>query len=373
MNTTSASTVALPPRHRTRVRRIIGALALALALALSNTSAYALPLSNGDRLKLTIPEGAEFNGRYEIDTDGQIQMPHLGAVPVAGLEPDQAAARIAEALVRKGLFRPEFAKVSLQVLAWAPIEVSVGGAVYLPGRQLINSQQRIESDRSIENDLPGDASPERYLTNAIALSGGVEPDADVAHVRVLRGGLEKTYDLSGLISGEPVAEIPLVAGDRVYVPRTKTFDVSLVRPSRITPGTVKVYLSNLTVPAKNNSAAAIENNRQDAVGFPYGSRFSQAVVAANCVGGTQATNSDRVAVLVHTDRVSGKTRALQRPIEAILRDSSDENNPLLLPGDGVACYDSTVTNVRDIFSTIGDILFPFNLLFGPNRIFGLSR
>lgn len=347
------------------------AVALALTLTLSQ-AVYAIPLSNGDRIKVVIPEGAEFSGRYEIDTEGQLDFAYLGMIPVAGLEPDQAAARIAQALVRQGLFQPDFVKVSVQVLAWAPIEVTVAGAVYQPGRVLINAQQHIESDRSVENDLPGDASPERYLTNAIGSSGGVEPDADVAHVRVIHAGIEQTYDLSGLFTGESVQEVALVAGDQVIVPSTKKFDVSLVRPSRITPGTIKIFLSNLTVPAKNNSSAAVENNR-DVAGFPYGSRFSQAVIAANCVGGTQTTNAERAAVLVHTDRHSGQTKTWQRPVEAIIRNSDDENNPFLMPGDGVACYDSTVTNVRDIFGFLGDIFYPFSLLLNAGRLFGGLR
>lgn len=347
-------------------------VALALALALAAPPAGALPLSIGDRVKITIPEGTEFAGRYEIDTDGRIEFPHLGAVPLAGLEPDEAASRIARSLIEKGFFRPEFVKVSVQVLAWAPVEVNVQGAVFLPGRLLINSQQRIESDRSVENDVPGDASPERFLTNAVALSGGIEPDADVSDIRVIRGGVEKSYDLSGHFTGKPIEEVPLIAGDQVIVPRRKTFNVALVRPSRITPGTVKVYLSNLTTPAKSNSQAAIENGRE-AAGLPYGSRFSQAVVAANCAGGTQSTNAARVALMVHTDRESGQTRSWERPVEELLRHSRDDTNPFLMPGDGVACYDSTVTNVRDFFGTIADIMFPFNLLFGSNNLFGVRR
>jgi L-2-hydroxyglutarate oxidase LhgO len=37
-------------------------------------------------------------------------------------------------------------------------------------------------------------------------------------------------------------------------------------------------------------------------------------------------------------------------------------NPYLMPNDAVACYDSTITNYRDIAKTLAEIIVPFKLL-----------
>jgi hypothetical protein len=37
-------------------------------------------------------------------------------------------------------------------------------------------------------------------------------------------------------------------------------------------------------------------------------------------------------------------------------------NPYLMPNDAVACYDSDITNYRDIAKTLVDLILPFKLL-----------
>jgi len=85
-------------------------------------------------------------------------------------------------------------------------------------------------------------------------------------------------------------------------------------------------------------------------------RSTQALVSANCVGGTQSTNADRWAVLISANPISGESEVIERRIEALVRRSDrDGFNPVVLPGDGIACYDSMFANVRDVLRTIGDL------------------
>lgn len=322
----------------------------------------ALPLSPGDRVQVIIPEGTEFAGSYVVNNDGALEFPYLGPVPVAGLEPEKAVQKISTALVSGNYFQKNFLKVNLQVLAWAPIQVKVQGAVFEPGRVLINPRPQTGESKE-DNVLPGDANHERYLAAALQAAGGVRPDADIKHVRLLRGSVEKTIDLSGMVTGEPIDDMPLIAQDQIIIPSTGSLQPYLARPSAITPPGIKVFVSNLTVPASSNASSAVAGNTVG-ISLSYGSRFSQAVLASNCAGGTQAINANRYATLVRTDRLTGVTKNLDRPIEDILRNSTDESNPLLFSGDGVACYDSTATNVRDVFRTIAEIINPFGLLYG---------
>jgi len=328
----------------------------------------ALPLSPGDRVLVTIPEGEGFSGGYIVNSKGDLELSYVGGIVVAGLEPEQAEQQIRTALIQGGIFQPGFIKVSMQVLAWAPIQVAVAGAVYAPGRTLINSPSPTAERKEIIG-LPGDANPERYLSAALRGVGGITPYADIQHVKLLRGQVEQTLDLTGLFTGDRFADVPLVAGDQIIVPKLAQFQAYLVRPSVITIPGMKVFVSNLTVPATSNASSGV-NGLQGGISMSYGARLTQAEMAGNCAGGTAVTNSSRFALLLRTDRLTGQTTVLERPIEDLLRKpNTDLDNPLLLPDDAVACYDSVVTNVRDVFRSLGELINPLNFLFGPNSFF----
>ena len=326
----------------------------------------AIPLSPGDRIRLLIPEGELFNGVYEVNTDGTISIPYLAPVPVVGLELTNIQELIKTQLISKKYFQPEFLQISVTPLALAPIAVNVSGETFQTGRVLINNRSAEVRAQQL-TQTSGDYAPDRFLTSALRGAGGVTPNADITKISIIRQNKHLTVDLSGIFTGEPVEDIPLIAGDTIIVPKRDTIDPRIVRPSQITPPGITVFLSNLTVPASSNSSSAIG---KDSSSFPYGSRFSQAVFATNCVGGTAPTNASRRAVLVRTDRPSGETVAIDRSVEDLIRNSKDQiANPFLMPQDSIACYDSTVTEVRGVLEFVGDILNPIKLI---RDIFGGS-
>ena len=337
---------------------LIGAIAL-----IQPATTFALPLSPGDRLEVSIPNEKYFARTYQVNQNGDIEVPFLGALSVVGLEPIEVENKLSQLLISHNYFPADNLQLSVQILEWAPIQVSVKGELFQPGRVLINEGEEIQPNAISPESLQitGDYPTRRYLTTAIRAAGGVLPTANVKQVHLIRQEQEIIVDLSGIFTGEPVKDIPLIAGDQIIVPATD-FQAQLVRPSQITPPGMKVFVSNLTVPATSNASASI-TNREEGIVFPYGSRFSQAVIATNCAGGTQATNAHRHAVLVRANRLTGAITYLERPVEDLLRDSHNETeNPLLMPKDGVACYDSRITNTRDIFKTISEIFTPLLLL-----------
>jgi len=313
-------------------------------------------LSPGDRLQLRIENGDEFSGFYEVDVDGSINLPYMPPIQVAGIAPFEAQGRITEALVNAGYFRRNLVAATLLVQQWATIQVSVSGAVFSPG--LVSANVRKPEDKALKSDqVSGDYPSERFVSAALRSAGGVRPDADVRRVVLVRQGRSVNLDLSGLIAGLPTDRHALVAGDQLIIPSTGRFDEGLVRPSAITPPGIRVFLSNLTVPATDNSKSAVNNFSS---GLPYGTRLLSGLISANCVGGTAATNSDRFGVLVTRNPITGETEVIQRSIEDMLREPEREAlNPHLMPNDGIACYDSGVTNLRDIGKAIADILSPF--------------
>ena len=352
--------LALPQKFSCSVYLKLGIVMMAM---LNASPSSALPLSPGDRLEVSIPEEAYFSRVYEVNEEGNLEVPYLGTMSVAGLEPASVEDKLAYALVNKGFFPPNTLQMTIQVIEWSPITVNVAGEVFQPGTIQINlpfypEESAVSPDA---NQVTGEFPYRRYLADAIEAAGGVLPTAKVKEIRLIRDGKEQIFDLSGALTGEPINNVPLIAGDRIIVPAAERFQAELVRPSAITRAGIKVFVSNLTVPASSNSSSGI-GNKEEGQTFPYGARFSQAVIATNCVGGTKSINANRKAILVRADRLTGETTYLERGVEDLIRNSHDnDDNPLLMPRDGVACYDSRVTNVRDIFETIGDIINPFNL------------
>lgn len=330
-----------------------------ILLGIFNASpTLALPLSPGDRLEVSIPQEAYFSRVYEVNEEGNLEIPYLGTIPVQGLEPASIEDKLAYALVDQGFFPPNTLQMTVQVIEWSPITVNVGGELFLPGAVQINlpfypEETSVSPDN---NQITGEFPYRRYLTDALKAAGGVTPTANVEEIRLIRNGQEQVLDLSGALTGEPLDNIPLIAGDRIIVPTAENFQAKLVRPSAITRPGINLFVSNLTNPSPGNVAKALD--------FPYGTRLHQAVISSSCAGGTKIINAKRKAMLVRVDRLTGTTTYWEKGVEDLLRNSeSDDDNPLLMPNDGLACYDSTVTTTRDIFRTLGDILNPLRILF----------
>jgi polysaccharide biosynthesis/export protein len=330
-----------------------------IALLALATPSWGLPLSPGDRIKVSIREGEEFSGTYEVNLDGNLEIPYLPPLAVVGLEPEQVQRNLTQTLISGGFFQPSFLQASVNIVQWAPVEIFVSGATFLPGRVLINEPSETEKSQPSVT-LTGQYAPNRYLVNAIRSAGGVKPTADIKLIQLVRGGQTQTIDLSGVFTGESFEDLPLIAGDRIIVPDTGHFNNELMRPSQITPAGVKVFLSNLSLPATGNAGASIG---KDGSSFAYGARFSQAVVAANCAGGTKTSNAGRRAMLVTTEPLTGKTTYIERRVEDVLRKSvNDTDNPFMMANDAVVCYDSNTVQARDVVDTVLKFLSPFSLI-----------
>jgi polysaccharide export outer membrane protein len=323
-----------------------------------------LPLSPGDRLKITIAgDGGElFNGDYEVNIYGNLELPYLEPLPVKGLDPTEVRNKLREILLAKQFFKPELLQVSVQVLSFGPIRVNISGEVFEPGRIVIN-----DTDPSTSQSVPqidtvvGDNPLDRYLTTALKTGGGITPNADLRQIEIIRYGKKyKTVDVSGILKGEPIEDIPLVDEDQIIVPKTEEFQAELVRPSPITPDDIPLYVSNLSQPAGGRAlegASRISETR-----FVYGSRLSQILISAQCLGGN-AIDRDRFALLVRADPISQEITTINKSVEEIVIDSpiQEDLNPFLMPNDGIACYDSATANARNFFGLISDFLTPFSI------------
>lgn len=323
-----------------------------------------LPLSPGDQLRIMIPGvgGEMFSGDYEVNLNGELEIPLLLPLPVAGLVPQQVQSLLAAELLQRQYFRPDLLQVSVQVLEYAPIQITVAGATFKPGRILLSqATEGVVQQDGQTAQVPGDYPLERYLTSALLSAGGVKPTADLSKIQVVRNGQAIAVDLTGIFAGEPIEDVPLIAGDQVLVPDIGYFQANLVRPSQITPAEVPLYISNLTRPGGASLEGADSINTTT---FEYGTRLGQILVASECVGGTRTTNANRRAVLIQTNSSTGEATASEYAVERVVRQSNTEENinPFLMPYDAIACYDSDVIGIEGILGILGSFFAPINFV-----------
>lgn len=316
-------------------------------------------LSIGDRISINVLNGDEFSGNVEINADGFIYLPYLPPLKAQGISIASLKADIKQLLIDEQLMINNAIRLSIVPLKWAPIQVSVSGAVFEPGLHKINHK----SDTEITDDNgghSGDQAAGRSVYMALRASGGISPNANISKVTITRGQRVIEIDLSGVINGNPVPHLTLIAEDHIHVPHNTHFDDSLARPSKITVPGIRVIISNLTQPATSNSQSAVDT---EATRFPYGSRLLTGVIGGNCVGGAQSTSAGRHVLLITKNPLTQEIDVIERSIDNLIAQSwQPDMNPILLPGNGIACYDSGITNLREIARTIREIIVPVTLL-----------
>ncbi|QBF84227.1 polysaccharide export protein [Shewanella maritima] len=325
----------------------------------NSQTSQTLTLSAGDKIDIKILNGEDFSQAVEVDADGFIYLPYLPAIKAKDLSIAELNQAIKQTLINEDMMRAHAIRISILPISWAPINIISSGALFEPGQHMINKKLPVENIDDGSN-YSGDLASNRSIAAALKSSGGVRPDADLSRVTVTRDDKVFLLDLSGILSGEQTQEFMLVSGDRIHVPSTYRFDDKLVRPSQITPPGIRVFISNLTQPASSNSQSAVD---REATRFPYGTRLLNGAIAANCVGGAQSTNASRYVILVTKNPLSDELDVVERSIDDLIRNAWQPNfNPVLLPGDGLACYDSRITNGREIFRSITDVVIPSSLL-----------
>ena len=318
-----------------------------------------LTISAGDRVVVDIADGDHFSGVYEINLDGMLNLPFVSPLFVIGKTVQQVEIELRTHLINQSILKPDHAVVSCRIQQWSAVRVLVSGAVFSPGAVVINNRS-VELKNYLQTQKNGDAPFERYLTTAIRSAGGVRPDADLSQIQLIRNGQVNHLNISGIIEGSQFDDVALVAGDQIVIPSLGRTQHELMRPSRITPPGFNIFISNLSKPADSNGQSAVGKHARS---IPFGTRLLKGLISANCVGGTISTNASRVAILVSTDLLTGQTRVIQRSIEDLVRNHNrDDFNPYLMPNDGIACYDSNMTNFRDVARSFSDLFNPLSIL-----------
>ncbi|MGO4916713.1 polysaccharide biosynthesis/export family protein [Pseudogemmobacter sp. W21_MBD1_M6] len=306
-------------------------------------------LSRNDLLDVRIGDDETFTGSYVISRDGMLKLPFLAPLQAQGRSTGDVEAAIERALVADGFYEV-LPRISVRVEDFASVKVSVTGAVFEARPVQIGGVPGDSVDARRQAAL-GSSTEGRNLTLALQAAGGVRPDADLSAVEVRRGGRVYKLDLRGVLEGRDDGDVMLLTGDEVTVPSRQCFQDDLMKPSPVSPPGVSLFLSNLTQPAAGNAGAAVGRDVRE---IPYGTRYLQAVIDTNCVGGSRSTSAGRSAVLFSRNPLTKVSVVVERDIENLLRRADrDDYDPYLLPGDAVVCYDSTVTNIAEIGRVLG--------------------
>jgi polysaccharide export outer membrane protein len=152
-------------------------------------------LRAGDLLRVVVFREKELSGDYLIDARGFVQIPGIGVLQVAGLEPQQAQELIVEALRTRG--------IAQEVAVQAQVRVSVLGEVRQP---------------ALYPTEPGTS-----LLQLLTIAGGPTERANLRKTRVVRDGRVFVVDLESGLSGGAAGRVVLYSGDYVVVPRRSGF------------------------------------------------------------------------------------------------------------------------------------------------------
>lgn len=166
-------------------------------------------LGPGDRVRIDIFNVPEYSGEFLILSDGSLNLPLGGSVPVQGLTLQQAQEQIAARMAR--FLRRPIITVSLTQIR--PIRIAIAGEISRPGTYTFSLSN------TTETTLP-------TVTRVIEEAGGIGQSADLRQVQIRRPQLDNSgpdqilsVDLWQLLrTGDIRQDIALRDGDSIFIP-----------------------------------------------------------------------------------------------------------------------------------------------------------
>ena len=176
--------------------RAVCLLSFAFATGIAAADA---PLRPGDQLEMKLggvpsTEISAVSGVYTIDSEGSVNLPHVGRVKIAGLTPGAAESAIENAYKSREIYTNPDVVITMQAQSRF---VNVGGEVKAP--------QRVPF------------TPDLTILSAISAAGGFSTFAEGRKVRLLRDNQVMIIDVVK-IRANPSLDVQLKPGDRIETP-----------------------------------------------------------------------------------------------------------------------------------------------------------
>ncbi|MGK7935263.1 MAG: SLBB domain-containing protein [Xenococcaceae cyanobacterium] len=238
-----------------------------------------------------------------------------------------------------------------------PIKVAIVGEVYRPGTYTVNTQAG-PTDQG-QNQGKVLALPPR-LSDALALSGGIKPLANVKEIEIIRetwDGKEKNISVdlwSMLQSGDETQDLILQEGDSIIITQADTIaseESEALASANFSPGAIRI-----------NVVGEVQN--PGTIEVPPNTPLNQGILAA---GGFNNQRANKGSVELVRLNLNGTVSKRNIQVD-FANDIDEENNPVLRQDDVIVVKRSGVASVGD---ALGALATPF---LGPLRVlnfFGL--
>lgn len=250
-----------------------------------------IPLKSGDRIRLTVVGFPDMTGEQIILSDGTIQLPMAGSIPIAGLTPGPASTAITNSL-QPYIRRPQ---VSIVVVALSPLRINVIGEVLQPGPRTLEPTKNQTSNFGLPTITP------ITLSDAVNIAGGITPNADLRNVIIRRTMVQSLRPGAALVAMRSDVKVDLwqvlQSGDLDADPRLNYGDEILIPTALISTPEQQALLKSTFAPTRLRIQVAGEVQRAGQVEVSANSGVSQAIAAA---GGPTRDAKNRDIVLYRT-------------------------------------------------------------------------
>lgn len=255
-------------------------------------------VGSGDRLFLSVPQRQDLNRELIIDEKGEVSLPLVGNVSVAGLTKGEIETRLLQALRE---YYPSIRSVEVAVTLATSNIIFISGDVKLPGKYSYTESMSV--------------------WEAIREAGGPTPTAALSTVRVIqdraRGGQSLVVDVQAALDGGSVENLPLLKpGDTVLVPARQD----------VYTGTAGVNVFGSVV-------------RPGA--YPLPGRGD--LMGALMVAGGPAPGAKISKIRVVRPEADGRASVIKVNLEDFIYKGEMEDNPPLRPGDTVHIAQKTLS------------------------------
>lgn len=175
-----------------------------LAQNASGAAHFQAPVLNigpGDLLQINMFENPELSGSFRVDSTGNIVLPLIGKMHVAGETAEEVGDQVAKRYIQAGILKPGNSYATVSILEYATQGITINGEVKSPGIY--------------------PALGVRFLNDVIAAAGGETPVAAskviITHRDDPAHPVSIYYNPSAL--SPTVPQVQILPGDTIMVPR----------------------------------------------------------------------------------------------------------------------------------------------------------
>ena len=275
-------------------------------------------LGTGDRVNIAIFGAPEYSGEALVSSDGSLNLPTAGSVPVRGMTLQEASEAIATHYA-PFIHRPY---VTVTLVALRPVRVGIAGEVNRPGSYTLSEES---------SEFP-------TLTDAIKTAGGITSSANLQQIQVRRQqpNSEQIIDinlLEMLQTGDQSKDIILHGGDTVFIPTATALapeEALQLGTASFAPDTVTVYVVG-------------EVKSPGTINVPQNTPLNQAILAA---GGFDQQRADTDSVQLVRLNPNGTVSQRDIPIN-FEQGINEASNPTLHQNDVIVVGRSNLANFAE--------------------------